>query len=219
MFLKAWVSLYKLFVELTCYPKFTLFQFCLYFEKKAMKVCSLKLSLEIPTRKALGLHTQSRSQIPNFRTAHARRKLRALAKSNTGSSESELFTMVTMTHACATSSGETKMAVIGWASFSYETSAKEVRFRGEHFIERWYAIAFSEYKRPFCALTCVWPVSFFVVLKTNHRAGNFRLPQSQIISSSMRKELIGSGNEIAWSRASYIFFVHAQTLIDRCVRT
>jgi len=40
--------------------------------------------------------------------------------------------------------------------------------------------------------------SFFVVLKTNHRAGNFRLPQRYIISSNMRKEIIGSGNEIVF---------------------
>jgi len=44
----------KLFVELTCYTKFTLSHFCLHFEKTAMKGFSPKLSLEIPTLKALG---------------------------------------------------------------------------------------------------------------------------------------------------------------------
>jgi len=33
-------------------------------------------------------------------------------------------------------------------------------------------------------------------LKTNHRAGNFRILHSHIISSTMRKEITGSGNEI-----------------------
>jgi len=41
----------KLFVELTCYHKFTLSPFCLHFEKKSMKFFSPKLSLEIPTRR------------------------------------------------------------------------------------------------------------------------------------------------------------------------
>jgi len=34
------------------------------------------------------------------------------------------------------------------------------------------------------------------VLKTNHRAENFGILQSHIILLSMRKEIIGSGNEI-----------------------
>jgi len=52
--IQAWVFLHKLFVELTCFPKLTLSQFCLHFEKKTMKVFSPKLSLQIPTRKAPG---------------------------------------------------------------------------------------------------------------------------------------------------------------------